>query len=481
MRALTGNEIRQAVRGRWLSRQEPIPVRGVSIDSRTAARDDLFVAVAGDKFDGHDFLEAAASRGCVAAIVDIKRQIAPEIMARFPAGVIGVEDTRAALLDLAGYYRSVLAATVVGITGSNGKTTVKEMVHHILSRRLTGTASPQSYNNEIGMPLTLFQAGAGDDYIVAEVGTNAPGEVVNLSRALRPNIAVITSITEAHLERLESIERIAAEKASLLSWLGERDIAVVNADSEALEHALKSYNRRMIRFGESPEAQLRMTGFKSNGKTQKFQINDRDWVTMPIPGRHNALNALAAIAVCARFGFDQEECGEALADFTGLEMRLQTMEIGDIQLINDCYNANPASMLAAAAVLSDCKAKRRVFVAGDMLELGPKAQAIHADLGKAIASRRVDLIIGVGRLGRLVAESAAERGKKTAAFSSFAEAAEGIAPLIMAGDVVLLKGSRAMGMEKLIPTLTAGKNHDKASPAKKPGGKKATRAKGTSA
>jgi len=190
MRALTGNEIRQGVRGRWLSQNQPLSIRGVSIDSRTAGADDLFVAIKGDKFDGHDHIQAAAAAGCIAAIVEYDKKPAEEIMQLFPAGVIGVENSRSALMDLAGYYRSIISATVVGVTGSNGKTTVKRMIEHILKTRLTGTCSPKSFNNEIGVPLTLLSAGAGDDYVICEVGSNAPGEIAALARVVKPNIAI---------------------------------------------------------------------------------------------------------------------------------------------------------------------------------------------------------------------------------------------------------------------------------------------------
>lgn len=453
MRALTADETRQAVRGRWLSRSEPVPIRGVTIDSRTAREGDLFVAVKGENHDGHDYLPQAAQAGCVAAIIDATYQIPQTLMQQFPAGVIAVPDTRAGLLDLGAFYRSVIPATVVGVTGSNGKTTVKRMIDHILRTRLEGTASPRSFNNEIGVPLTLLSAGGGDDYVVCEVGTSAPGEIARLTRAVKPNIAVITSISEAHLDHLESVDHIAVEKAALLAWLGERDIAVVTADSPALDHALKSYEKRLIRFGTSPNAQLRVTDYSSDGRRQRFQINDREWVELPLPGRHNALNALAAIAVAARFGFTQEDAAAALGDFEGVEQRLEWIDAGGIAIINDAYNANPRSMLAGVDVLADAKAVRRVLIAGDMLELGPKTQQLHADTGRTIGSRRIDLVVGIGEMGKVLAEGAARIGKDIATFPDVDQAGEALNELLQAGDVVLLKGSRGMRLERLLPKL----------------------------
>lgn len=453
MRTLTGQEVRQAVRGRWLSRNEPVPIFGVSIDSRTAKPNDLFVAIEGPKHDAHDYLKVAADAGCVSAVVNLKKAPTMKLMERFPAGVIGVPDTRAALMDLAGFYRSIIPATVVGITGSNGKTTVKNMVHHILQKRLVGSASPKSFNNEIGVPLTLLNAGAGDDYVICEVGSNAPGEIARLARLVKPNIAVVTSVSEAHLEKLQSIERVAVEKAALLGWLGERDIAVVTADSEPLDHALKSYEKRTIRFGASASAQLRLTKYEPTPTGQRFQINDRDWVELSVPGRHNALNALAAMAVVARFGFTQEDAAEALADFQGVEMRLEFQAIDDVTLINDAYNANPGSMLAAVDVLGDIKGKRRVLIVGDMLELGPRGEEIHAEIGRAVAVRRVNAVISIGPLARRLAEGADRIGVETHSFHSVDDATGKVAGLLQSGDVILLKGSRGMQLERLIPEI----------------------------
>ncbi len=459
MRSLTVNEIRQAVRGRWISRDEPIPVRGVSINSRTAKADDLFIAIKGDKFDGHNYLPVAAEAGCVAAVVNQSFKLPPEWVRKFRAGIIGVNDTREALMDLAAYYRSVIPATVVGVTGSNGKTTVKRMIDHILSKKFIGSCSPKSFNNEIGVPLTLLSAGAGDDYIVCEAGTNAPGEINKLTRVIKPNIAVITNIGPAHLEKLKSIGHIAAEKASLLSWLGERDLAVAWADSPELDMALKSYPRRIITFGQSASAQLRLTGYESDGWSQRFQINDRDWATLPMPGKHNAINALAAIAVSARFAFSQEDAIAALADFSGVEMRLEQIEVGGVRVINDAYNANPSSCRAALEVLVDCTAKRRIYVGGDMLELGPKSEDFHAELGRNIASKPIDMVIGIGSLGTIIAENAKRysQGKQTAVFKNALDAAGEIGDLLQDGDVVLLKGSRAMGLEILLDAIRKAK------------------------
>ncbi|MBT7170980.1 MAG: UDP-N-acetylmuramoyl-tripeptide--D-alanyl-D-alanine ligase, partial [Phycisphaerales bacterium] len=422
MRALTATEVRQAVRGRWLLRQEVLPIRTVGIDSRARMDSGLFVAICGDNFDGHDFLEAAAAQGAVVAIVDEHHEIPQAVAEAFPVGVIVVEDTRLALLELAGFYRSVLAARVVAITGSNGKTTVKEMLHHILSKRLAGTANLRNNNNLIGVSLTLMGANAGDDYVITEVGTNATGEIAQLSRAIKPDIAVITSISEAHLDGLPGLREIAFEKAAILGWVGERGMGVVTADSEDLDWALKSYPRPMIHFGESDSAQLRLTAYEPTDTGSRFQINNRDWVTLAVRGKHNALNAMAAIAIAARFGFTQDDAAAAMAEFQPVAMRLEERTCGTLDMIVDCYNANPASTIAAGEVLSErpC-ATRRVMIVGDMLELGERADELHISVGKALGALGLDLVIGIGALGKLIAKNAGARTGSTVEFDTVAQ------------------------------------------------------------
>jgi UDP-N-acetylmuramoyl-tripeptide--D-alanyl-D-alanine ligase len=436
-------------------------VEGVSIDSRSAGKGDLFVAIKGEKFDGHQFVAHAAGNGCYAAIVSADRQIDSQAAQQLAGGVIGVADTTAALAELASFYRGRIAATVIAVTGSNGKTTCKRMIHHILSRRLTGSCSPKSFNNNIGVPLTLLGSRVGDDYVVCEVGSNAPGEIAALAAIARPDVAVITSVGATHLEKLIDVPRVAVEKASLLGAMDDKGVAIVWADSEHLDKALRQYKQRMIRFGAGAGADLRLTDYKQedHGREahatagQRFEINGRLWVELPMPGRHNAMNALAAIAVVQRMGFTQEQAAEALADFGGTEMRLQWSRCGGIVIINDAYNANPASALAAAAVLADAAGTRRVMVVGDMRELGENARELHLQTGREISSGKVDMLIGVGELGRCIAEGFADSGKASGQFESVADATAELPKLLRHGDVVLIKGSRAMAMERLIEPL----------------------------
>jgi len=447
-------EIRQAVRGRWVARGGPMSVESVSTDTRTAGAGDLFIALRGERMDAHAFLSQAAEAGCAAAIVALDADL-PAGGGGFPGGLIGVGDTTKALGELGAFHRNSSAATVVAVTGSNGKTTVKRMIHHILSRRLVGSCSPKSFNNEIGVPLTLLGVSGRDDYVVCELGSNAPGEIAALSAMCRPDVAVITCVSAAHLERLGSIEGVAAEKASILGSLSDRGLAVVWGDSELLLRAVRGYRQRTVRFGAAEDADLRLTGHEPRGRAQRFGLNGRLWVELPLPGRHNAMNAMAAIAVAQRFGIDQDEAAGALSDFDAGPMRLEWTEIGEGAVINDAYNANPSSVAAAGDVLAGAGGRRKVLIVGDMRELGEQAERLHRQTGAELAGKGIDLLIGVGSLGRYIAQGAAEAGLEAVEFDSVASAAEAVARLLGEGDTVLVKGSRAMAMEALIAPIRA--------------------------
>jgi len=453
MKPLSLEEIRQAVHGRWLKAGRPQTVVAVTTDSRTARAGELFVALRGPRFDGHAFLSVAAEAGCPAAMVQLDGEPRPEVAGLFEAGVIGVTDTVKALGALGGYHRGLNATTVIGVTGSNGKTTVKRMIHRILSRRLKGQCSPKSFNNAIGVPLTLLAAEPNDDYLVCELGSSGPGEIAALGRLTRPEVAVITSVAETHLEKLGSFQRIVSEKASILEFLNPDGLAVVWADNELLSRTVAGYPRRVVCFGQSAEAALRLTDYQPAGCGQRFEINNRLWVTLPVSGRHNAVNALAAIAVAQRFGFSQDDAAAALADYVPEPMRLEWIDDGAVTILNDAYNANPASVVAAADVLAETPARRRVMIVGDMCELGPSAEALHVQTGRQIAERDIDFLIGVGPLGRYIAQGAAEAGIETRTFVTLRQVSQAVTKCLSAGDVVCIKASRAMQMEKLIEPI----------------------------
>jgi len=454
---MTVEEIRAAMEGRWCSRSADMTAEAVCTDSRTAAAGEVFVAIRGCRLDGHDYLWQASEAGCVAAVVDRDSRhadLAERAAHRFTAGIIAVRNTVKALGMLASEHRNRSAATsVVAVTGSNGKTTVKRMIGHILAKRLAGTCSPKSFNNEIGVPVTLLGVRPGDDYVVCEVGSSAPGEIDALGRMIRPNVGVITSVGPTHLEKLKSPAQVAVEKASLLNSVQPGGLAVVWGDSEELNRAVRAYRGQVVRFGRNKACQLRLTDYRAIGRTCRFELNERLWVDLPLPGLHNAMNAAAAIAVAQRLGFEHDRAAAALADFVGAAMRLEWVEAGQVTIINDAYNANPSSVLAAAEVLGDQPGKRRVLVVGDMRELGQAAEQLHLQAGRDIASRNLDLLIGVGALGRYIAVGAGRSALATECFDTVDELADQIGAVLAPGDVVLVKGSRAMGMERLVRAI----------------------------
>ncbi|MCG3138184.1 MAG: UDP-N-acetylmuramoyl-tripeptide--D-alanyl-D-alanine ligase [Phycisphaerae bacterium] len=454
MKPLTITEIISAIDGRVLCPIRPCSISGISTDSRQVRSGDLFVAIRGERFDGHDFVETALQQGALFAVVSLSDRFAGVPQAN---RVIVVPSTNAALGQLAAYHRRLLPATVIAVTGSNGKTTTKAMITHLLSATRQGRSSPKSYNNEIGVPLTLLSAGAGDEFLVVEVGTNAPGEITALGRLVRPDIAVITSVGPAHLEKLLSIEGVADEKLSLLNHMEPGGAAIVNVDRPEVRLRLKpSADLNLITFGQHAEADLRLTDVHEEGPL-RFRINDRYEVTLRVPGRHNASNALAALAVGRRLGLEFEPMIERLASFELPDMRLQMHQYGRLLVINDCYNANPASMRAAIEVLDNLKAPgRRVAILGDMRELGAASEQWHHEIGRVIGTSRIDLLFSVGDFAEVVcraARTARPHQLTTHAANRVHELRDVLPDLLRPDDTILLKGSRAMQMEKVLEML----------------------------
>jgi UDP-N-acetylmuramoyl-tripeptide--D-alanyl-D-alanine ligase len=418
---------------------------GVSVDSRTVAKGELFFAIRGERFDGHDFIDAALERGAVAAVVD--GETAPD-----ERPLIYVNDTGAALRRLAAHHRGQRSVNVVAVTGSNGKTTTKSMIHHVLGQRLRGRAAPKSYNNAVGVPLTLLSAEAGDEYLVVEIGSNAPGEVAALARLASPNIGVVTSIGDAHLKGFDDRGGVAREKLSLLDQIRKSGLAVLNADCpECAVMVRRLTDRHVVTFGTGESADVRVTDVRSCLDETRFVINGKTRVTLPCPGRHNALNAAAAFAVSRRLHVDPEQFVEAMATFSPPPMRLAVSRVGGLTLIDDSYNANPTSTRAAIEVLQSAGRGRRVFVGGEMLELGDDAAAFHEQAGRAIAEAGVDLLVAIGEHAPDVIAGAHSIARRlTSVFYADTETACGDLPNWLGdADTVLIKGSRGLGLERV--------------------------------
>jgi UDP-N-acetylmuramoyl-tripeptide--D-alanyl-D-alanine ligase len=459
MKTLFLDEIRDNISARGHGELPMVGVTGVCTDSRQVKKGDLFFAIKGPTFDGHEFIAQVLAAGAVGVVVE-KSATLPETVDLKRCLV--VDDTIFALGKLAAYYREELPCTVIAVTGSNGKTTTREMIYHILSKRLRGHRSMKSFNNNIGVPLTILGAEVQDEFLVAEVGTNHPGEIDYLGSIVCPDIAVITNVGESHLEGLGNVERVAAEKASLAKHVRAGGAIVVNGDRELLMRLIGHPQAMVISFGLSDNNDMRITSLDIQPERVAFEINNRFKMVLPVLGAHNALNCLAAIVVARRLGFEMEEIAEGIKDFKLPSMRLEFSRIGPYKILNDAYNANPASMRSALETLEKFSISgRRVFCCGQMRELGPQSEQFHRELGKRIGSGSVDVLVAVGEYAKPLVEEAVRAGLASGrgwAFKDSAEAGEEIKNIIQPGDLILVKGSRAMKMEHLIEKVKGLEN-----------------------
>ena len=458
MKPLTLIEIRQAVGGRALTPvpTEERPVSLVSTDSRQIARGALFVALRGENFDGHQYLAQVAASGAVAAIVE---HAPPEPIPGLH--LIGVADSRQALGRLASTARKTLRGKVIAVAGSNGKTGTKHLIHAALSPKLRGSISPKSFNNDIGVPLTLLPAEPSQDYLVVEMGTNHRGEIRTLTKMASPDISVITNCGIEHLAGLGDLAGVRIENASITEGMNEKALLVVNGDDQELAAATSSFRGRRITFGANPSNDLFATDVECNLDGVRFRLNkSRLIIAIPLLGRHTAVNALAAIAIARRLGVAEEAVVAGLAKASGPEMRLERTEAGGVTIINDAYNANPNSMRAALETLAAIKPlTRRVAVLGDMLELGESSEQYHREIGELAGSCGLGLLACVGENAQQIASAAGMSADCVMRYPDAQAAADDVPKWLSDGDLVLLKGSRGIRLEliaKAIAQRTSG-------------------------
>lgn len=467
----TSESIRGAIGGVWTARPaDEAPRTGVSIDSRTIKPGEVFFAFKGENFDGHDFVRAAVEAG--AGMVVLERDASGLNLPK-RVGVARVPDARRALIRLSKAYRKRLdGVKVVAVTGSVGKTTTVRLIDAVLSTRLRVTASQKSFNNDIGVPLTLLRAKAGDQAIICEVGMNSPGEIATLGALLEPDVAVITRIGRAHIGHLGSREAIAREKASLMTFLRPGGVAVIPAEEALLDDYARTVSH-VVRFGADADADIRVSDIETIAQSGgsgllRFTINGRCAFEVPLLGEHNAMNAAAAIAVGRRFGLDEETIRAGLAKAAPPANRMQVRTVGGVTVYNDAYNASPESTIAAVGTFAGAAgdSERRVIVLGDMRELGDFAEAAHREVAEAILrAGNIDALIAVGPLAlhtaeRLQREWAPERVAllPDAEGPNAARAAAHLRP----GDAVLLKGSRSMALERVEQALAEHRQREAA-------------------
>jgi len=427
---------------------------GVSTDSRSIEAGNCFFAVRGENFDGHDYLSDVFARGAVCAVVS--RDLRNEEFAG--KCLLRVDDTIKALGDLAAGYRRQAGFKVVAITGSAGKTTTRQIVHHVLSRHFRVHQSPKSFNNNIGVPLTLLGAEPDDQIIVAEIGSNHPGEISPLTTIAAPDIAVVTNVHPAHLEGFGDLQTIIKEKLSISEGLMSEGVLIINGDFKELVESCRTKGARFLTFGKSDFCDYRARDVRCEGLASQFNIDGTE-INLPLAGPGNVDNALAAWAVCSQMGLTTDNFAQAVKNLPSVSMRAELLQIGTLKVLNDCYNANPASMKNALDILSglDPAGERRlVFICGEMAELGHQAERLHAELGAAIAKTRVRLLMTVGRLAQITADNAAAKAEhdlEIKCFDDTISACNNLDASIKDYDIILVKGSRTAKLETVVEKL----------------------------
>jgi len=424
----------------------------VLTDSRQVGPGDLFVALKGERFDGHEFVAQAASQGAGAVVVDRPVQLPSSCVA------LQVDDTLLAYGRLAAAWRDRHTAKVIGVTGSTGKSSTKEMLASVLAQRYTTLSAEKSFNNEVGVPATLLRLTAEHQAVVLELAMRGEGQIDYLARIARPEVGIITNIGMSHIELLGSREAIARAKGELLDHLGPDGVAVLNQDSPGLASQAHRHSGRTIWYGFGDEAEVRAVDIGLAGLSgSRFRLvtgaGEAD-VQFGLPGRHMVSNALAVSAAGLAAGMTLDEVVAGLAAVRNLPLRMEVVELTDgVRVINDAYNAAPDSVLAALQVMASEPATRRVVCLGDMLEMGAVAESEHLRVGHA-AAEAADVVIGVGALGRLFAEGARDAGHgETHHAADVAEAGRLLVELARPGDLILLKASRAVGLEAVLAEL----------------------------
>ena len=452
MQPMTVQEIAAAVEGRWLNPAPQAPqVRAVCTDSRKVLKDSLFLPWVGERFDGHDFIDAAldaGAAGCLCARV-------PERL-RADKFYIQVADTRLALRALASAYRDRFPIPFVQITGSVGKTTTKEMIAAVLGAKLRVLKTPENFNNDIGTPLTLLGLTAEHQAAVIETGMNHFGEIRYLGEMVRPDIAVISNIGDAHIENLGSRQGILEAKCEIFENLRPGGLAVLNGDDALLRGLELPF--RVLRCGQTPDCDVRITEIADHGVAgitcTVTTPRDRYALTIPAPGEHMAYSASMAVAIAEELGLSREEIVRGVASYESAGSRMRVIRLPSNRLIlDDCYNANPQSVTAALEVLAKTECDRQVAVLGDMGELGDLTEQAHYNMGALAAMLGIDSVVAIGEKAAMIAEGTAQSGGSVLHFSKKEEAMPQLLELLGPNTAMLVKASHAMHFGQLVERL----------------------------
>jgi UDP-N-acetylmuramoyl-tripeptide--D-alanyl-D-alanine ligase len=439
---------------RFSRENEDQEITGFSIDTRTLAPGEAFFAIKGENFDGHDFLPQAVAKG--ARVIVAARLPEALNLGSIPAMI--VPDPLEALQNLARFHRRRHPGLFIGVTGSNGKTTTKEILAHLFGANRKTWATTGNLNNHIGLPLSLLRVPLDTQVAIMEMGMNHPGEIRFLAEIARPQAVVVTMIGPAHIGILGSLDAIASAKAEILEGLTPEDHAVLPGDDPFFPFLRSRTKAQIHSFGEGRSNDLSGTilGVRPNGVDVEVQVRTHIMMMpLAILGRHNALNALAGLTLFHAVGGDLAAGVERLKSFRPVNARMEAHEIDGMRVILDCYNANPASMKEAVEYLRGCPG-RRVAVLGDMRELGDQEELWHRRLGEAVARSGIDVLVAVGDAAQSIAEEALQGGMNPAAVHSCRntdEAARLLSQVVLSGDTVLLKASRGMHFEAIVTKL----------------------------
>jgi UDP-N-acetylmuramoyl-tripeptide--D-alanyl-D-alanine ligase len=454
--AFTVQDIVRASQGALVAGDLGIPVTGVSIDSRSLAVGEAFFAIRGHRLDGHAFLSEAAARGASCLVV---HTLPDDVPANVP--LVLVEETTLALGRFGAWHRGRFQIPVVAVTGSNGKTTTKELAAGVLATRWNVLRPERSFNNQWGLPLTLLQLGPEHQAAVLEIGTNARGEIAALTALATPTVGVVTTVAAVHTEFLGSLDGVREEKVALVRALPADGVAVLNADDPRVAGMARDTRARVVTYGRAATAHVRATGEVTEDEGGLgFTLaagGEQQPVGLALAGRHNLTNALAAAATGVALGLPLADVARGLAAVRPVAGRCVWRQAGEVTLLDDTYNASPVSVRAALdTVAAHRRGRRVVVVLGDMLELGALTEEAHREVGRQVAALPADELVGVGRAMQGAVEAAREAGLAEARhLTTFEDTVAHLLKRLVAGDLVLVKGSRGMRMERVVDALVA--------------------------
>ncbi|MDA1313132.1 MAG: UDP-N-acetylmuramoyl-tripeptide--D-alanyl-D-alanine ligase [Acidobacteria bacterium] len=430
-------------------------VTGYSIDSRTLRHGDLFFAVRGPRFDGHDFIDAAWDSGAAAVVAE-----RPWAAAHEPRGALfAVDDVARGLRELAADARRRWGRPIVGVTGSNGKTTTKEAIAALLARRFRVAKSEGNLNNDLGLPLSLLRADDASEAGVFEMGMNHRGEIARLAQIAAPTVGVVTNVSEAHVEYFSSADEIALAKRELIEALPADGTAVLNADDKRVRAFRDVHDGPVVTFGAGAGADFQATRIETLGaEGVRFVLRRKGSdesvrFQSGLVGRHNAVNLAAALATASVFGVDSPDLVDAVGVLRPASRRGETSRLGGALIVDDCYNANPRAMEAMLVLLADTPASRRIAVLGEMRELGEHSEELHRRVGRAVAEHGIDLLLGVTGAARYIVDEAVRRGmpqSRTTFFEHPEDAGQYVADCLRPDDAVLFKASRGVALERAL-------------------------------